>query len=329
MNTEIIRTLEREYEQKKSIAERNTEYLKNELYESNPKLLEIDSSIKKLGIEASKASLIADKDEREKIKKDLTQKINSLIKEKNSILDSCGVSLNPKYECEKCKDTGYITNGYKTEMCNCMKQKLINISYNKSNLYRLKDDNFSTFNDKLYSNKPDVSKYDTNISPRENINNIKKISMDFVENFDSSEQKNLLFTGSTGIGKTFLSSCIANEILNKGYTVLYQTAPVLLDTIFEYKYNQKNSSKELYDELFETNLLIIDDLGTENLTPTKFAELFNLINARLLNPMTKTIISTNFSLETLAKKYDNRITSRLIGNFTICKFFGEDLRLKK
>ncbi len=329
MNPDILKSIEREYEQKRTIAERTTEYLKNETYEKNPKLAEIDSLIKKLGIEASKTSLVASEEEKEKILKDLSEKIESLKKEKQNILDKCGVSLSPKYECEKCKDTGYITIDLKTEMCSCMKQKLINESYNKSNLYRLKNDTFCNFCDSLYDDKPNIEKYGINVSPRENITKIKKICLDFIQNFESPEQKNILFTGTPGVGKTFLSGCIANEILNKGYTVLYQTSPLLLDSIFEYKFNQKNSSsKELYDSLFNVNLLIIDDLGTENLTAAKFAELFTVINARLLNPKTKTIISTNLSLENLAKNYDSRILSRLIGNFHICRFIGDDIRLK-
>ena len=211
-----------------------------------------------------------------------------------------------------------------------MKQKLINITYNKSNLYRLQNDTFSNFDETLYSEKANTEKYGIPTSPRENIQKIKQLSFDFIQNIESAEQKNLLFLGTPGTGKTFLSGCIANEIISKGYTVLYQTAPLLLDSIFDYKYNQKNtSSKELYNSLFQVNLLIIDDLGTENLTVARFSELFTVINARLLNPKTKTIISTNLNLEKLASSYDYRVISRLLGNFNICKFAGDDIRLKK
>jgi len=329
MNIDLLRSIEREYEQKRTLAEKNTEYLKNETYEKIPKLAEIDSLIKKLGIEASKASLISNEEEKVKILNELTDKIEALKAEKQSILSQQGVSLTPNYECAKCKDTGYITVDYKTEMCSCMKQKFINESYNKSNLYRLKNDTFENFNENLYDENVNLERYSANISPRENIKKIKALSLKFIENFEDANQKNLLFIGTPGVGKTFLSGCIANKIINKGYTVLYQTSPLLLDSIFEYKYNQKNaSSKELYDSLFNVNLLIIDDLGTENLTAARFAELFTVINARLLNPKTKTIISTNLTLDKLAKNYDDRVISRLIGNFDICRFIGDDIRLK-
>ena len=132
-----------------------------------------------------------------------------------------------------------------------------------------------------------------------------------------------------GVGKTFISSCILNKIIKKNYTVLYQTSSLLLNNIFEYKFSKDSSNKELYDNLLNVNLLIIDDLGTENLTGAKFEELFTIINSRLITPYTKTIISTNFSLEELAKTYDHRILSRLMGHYTILRFYGEDIRLKK
>lgn len=326
----LLKTISREYEQKRMLAERNVEYLKQEVYEQQPRLIEIEQLMKTLGIQASKATLLANETEKEKILKELSSKMKALRKEKEALLKSCGVSLTPHYECEKCQDTGYITKDYTTEMCSCLKQKLLNESYHKSNLYRLQYDTFENFDDTRFSSVANHERYGTNLSPRENMQKIKQLSWQFIENFTAVDQKNLLFTGTPGIGKTYLSSCIANEILKRGYTVLYQTSSLLLDSIFDYKYNQKDSStKELYEHLFQVNLLIIDDLGTENLTAAKFAELFTVINARLLNPNQKTIISTNLSLEELAKQYDDRMLSRLIGNFTICRFFGEDIRLQQ
>ena len=144
-------------------------------------------------------------------------------------------------------------------------------------------------------------------------------------------QKNLLFTGNTGLGKSFLSSCIANEILKQGKTVLYQTSPIMFDSIIDYRFGKDNISKDIYDNLLSVDLLIIDDLGTESMNKMKFSELFNIINSRLLNnnKITKTIISTNLSLNNLFSTYDERIVSRFIGNYDICLFFGDDIRLKK
>lgn len=328
MQSDVFKTIERNFEYKRNTAIKDANALKEETYEKFPRLKEIDNLIFKCGIQASKATIVNASD-KDSILSELEEKISELKKERDEILVKNNISLEPKFECDKCNDSGYelLSNG--TKMCTCFKQELINEAYNKSNLYKLKEDNFQKFDISLFSSESDILKYRTNLSPRENMEKIKSLCENFIDNFDNSNQKNLLFTGTPGIGKTFLSGCIANELLNKGYTVLYQTAPVLLDRIFEYKYNNKETSKELYDNLFNVNLLIIDDLGTENLTSAKFSELFTIINSRLLNPQTKTIISTNLSLENLAKNYDDRILSRLIGNFNICKFFGEDLRLKR
>jgi len=174
MNSDVLKTLSREYEHKKMIAEKNTEYLKNETYEQNPRLAEIDSMIKKIGIEATKAALTANPSEKEAIITELTDMIETLKKEKQQILENCGVSLTPNYECAKCQDTGYITVDYTTQMCSCMKQKLINESYNKSNLFRLKNDTFSNFNDNLYDNKPNIERYGINNLSNELTNILKE-----------------------------------------------------------------------------------------------------------------------------------------------------------
>ena len=222
-------------------------------------------------------------------------------------------------------------NVVKTELCNCLKQKLLNISYNKSNMSNLDKENFNTFNENLFSDEVDISKYKLNISPRRNIINIKEKCIEFVENFSNLEQKNLLFTGNTGLGKTFMTNCIANELLKKGKTVLYQTAPVLLDTIIDNKLN-KQKDEEFYKNVLEVDLLIIDDLGTECMNSMKLSELFTIINTRLLNlnsKSTKTIISTNLNLNNIFSNYEERIGSRIAGFYDIYYFFGDDLRFKK
>ena len=325
-----IKRLEREYEYKRNEANKIFLAEKKAIYDSNPKLSELDLEIKKTGIQAAKLSLSNNLEEKNAIKQDLEKKISDLKIQKEKILNGLNFKLEPKFSCGKCKDTGYVITSNGSEMCNCMKQELINEAYNSSNMYNLKNETFEKLDLSLFSEIPNQNLYKSNLSPKENISKIISISKEFIDNFDDSNQKNLLFTGTTGVGKTFLSSCIANKVLEKGYTVLYQTAPILLDSIFEYKYSSKTpESKTLYDNFFNVNLLIIDDLGTENLTAAKFAELFTILNSRLITPNTKTIISTNFTLEDLSKNYDSRILSRLIGNYTICRFFGNDIRLKQ
>ena len=122
------------------------------------------------------------------------------------------------------------------------------------------------------------------------------------------------------------------ELIKNGKTVLYQTAPVMLDTIMDYRFGKANISKNVYDNILDVDLLVIDDLGTECINSMKFTELFNIINTRILNQnnhITKTIISTNLNIDNLFKNYDERIVSRLVGYYNICRFFGDDIRFIK
>ena len=219
-------------------------------------------------------------------------------------------------------------------MCNCLKQKLLNMSYNKSNLSDIKKENFENFNINLFSDEINTQKYKIKCSPRRNIINIKSACIKFIDNFDDLNEKSLLFVGNTGLGKTYMSNAIANELLKKGKTVLYQTAPVLLETIIDNKFNKykNHNSDNFYKNVLNVDLLIIDDLGTESINTLTVSELFTIINTRILNlnnKPTKTIISTNFSIEQIFKNYEERIGSRIAGNYNIYQFVGEDLRLKR
>ena len=331
MSNQILNNLLKEYDKKRIKAELDLEERKESLYSSIPRLKQIEDELNNYAINTAKELLLNNNSSLE----NLHNKIEDLKNEKNEILLKNNLPLNylkPIYECNICNDTGYVLkNNYKTELCNCLKQKLLNISYNKSNMSNLDKENFNTFNENLFSDEVDISKYKLNISPRRNIINIKEKCIEFVENFSNLEQKNLLFTGNTGLGKTFMTNCIANELLKKGKTVLYQTAPVLLDTIIDNKLN-KQRDEEFYKNVLEVDLLIIDDLGTECMNSMKLSELFTIINTRLLNlnsKSTKTIISTNLNLNNIFSNYEERIGSRIAGFYDIYYFFGDDLRFKK
>lgn len=216
-------------------------------------------------------------------------------------------------------------------LCNCIKQRLFDINFNKSNIGNLKKENFENFNTDLYSDEVNFEKYRAKISPRQNILIIRDIANQFVKGLDNQEEKNLLFTGNTGLGKTFLSNCIAKEALDSGKTVLYQTAPIMMDNIIDYRFGKSNSN-DFYNDIINVDLLIIDDLGAEALNQLKISELFNIINARLLyqdNHITKTIISTNLNMNNLLDTYSERIFSRLASYYNVCRFFGDDIRISK
>ena len=332
MLTKNLENLLTEYEQKRRKAEMDLEQRKAEIFVKFPKLEEIDSKIKQKSIE--KARAILNKNDLSKIESE----IDSLKKEKLELLKENKIDLEyfyPQYDCKLCKDTGYIEDkSGKTIMCNCLKQKLLDLSYNQSNLSDIKKENFDKFNINKFSDEVNIEKYKRKISPRKNIENIKIACEKFINNFDNLEEKNLLFVGNTGLGKTYMTNCIANELLKKGKTVLYQTAPVLFDTIINNKFSKiKNEeADDFYKNILNVDLLIIDDLGTENPNSMTISELFTIINTRILNlnnKPTKTIISTNLSIEQIFKLYEERIGSRIGGYYNIYQFFGEDLRLKK
>ena len=336
MATSDLDVLLVEYEQKKRDAEFDLQKRKEELYKRIPRLEEIEERINKIAINKTKSILINQLTN--SINTEFENELLNLKKEKEEILKKEKIDesyFKPKYDCEKCKDTGYITYpDKKTEMCNCLKQKLINISYNKSNLSNLQKENFENFNLNKFSKNINIEKYKMNISPRENIENIKNASKKFIINFDNPETKNLFFTGNTGLGKTYMTNCIANELLKKGKTVLYQTAPVLLENIIDNKFNKykTNNSNDFESQVLNVDLLIIDDLGTECINSMKLSELFTILNSRSLNlnnKVTKTIISTNLSIEKIFSIYEERIGSRIAGFYDIYYFFGEDLRLLK
>jgi DNA replication protein DnaC len=334
MFNEVLSNLLSEYEQKKLQAELDLEKRKEELYKKLPRLQQIETELNNFAINTAKSILSGSSSSLE----ELSQKVSELKSEKEKILKENNLSdtfLKPNYHCKICNDTGYIqVEGEGSKMCPCLKQKLLDISYNKSNISNLDKENFKTFNPNIFSDKIEPEKYRFNISPRDNILLIKQKSIEFVENFDNPEYKNLLFTGNTGLGKTFISNCIANELIKRGKNVLYQTAPVLLETVIDNKMNKYKTSSQsnFYKNVLESDLLIIDDLGTECINSMKLSELFTILNTRLLNlnnKITKTIISTNLGINNIFKNYEERIGSRIAGFYDIYYFFGDDLRFKK
>lgn len=323
MNNTTLNILLKEYEKKKLKADLTFETARNNFYNSNPNLLKLNNKLNSIALDISKAILRNDLDLSSKLKLEF----ENLKLEKENLLKKLQIPdyvLEPPYECKICKDTGYITlENQKSVLCNCIKQKIFDIEFNKSNIGNLDKENFDTFNLDLYSDEINEKKYNAKISPKQNILTIKSISLNFVDNFENPDEKNLLFTGNTGLGKTFLSNCIAKEILNKKKTVLYQTAPLMLDNIIDYRFG-KSDLKEVYNNIINVDLLVIDDLGAETLNSMKLSELFNIINARLLiqsNNSRKTIISTNLNMNNLFETYNERIFSRLVSYYNVCRFF--------
>lgn len=235
MNKSNLKQLLSEYSEKRNREINDAHKRKEEIYAKNPRLEEIDNQISSYALSTAKSILQTNN-------KELLQKLeiekHALLREKEEIYKTLNIDssyFNPQFECKMCKDTGYIMENYSTKMCNCLKQRIFDMEYNRLNSFNIKNSDFIDFSSELYSPIVDKEKYNSSISPKDNIEIIRKICNNFIQNFDEPSEKNLLFTGNTGLGKTFLSSCIANELLKKNKTVLYQTAPVMLDSIINYR----------------------------------------------------------------------------------------------
>lgn len=201
MNNSILNDLLKEYEKVRINNIHELEARKKKIYLSNPKLQEIDDKISKLSIESAKSIL---NNNSKSALNNFKKEIKNLKLEKENILKKLNLSLDdlkPKYNCSICKDTGYVFENGKTIMCNCLKQKIYNIEYNEKNGNIIKSQNFNNFNIDLFSNEKNEKKYNTSISPRENIIDIKNTAISFIENFDDENTRNLIFTGGTGLRK--------------------------------------------------------------------------------------------------------------------------------
>lgn len=323
----IYKQVLKEYEKNRDEAKRLLESRKRKIYKNIPRIEEIDFELTKTGINISKAVLHAKNNgEKQVLLNELKNKNENLIKEKENLMLENGYKIdyfNSVYKCEFCKDTGYIKN----KKCRCFNQKLINKAYDMSNL---KDiliyENFDTFDFRYYS---DIKDEKEGVSPLENIKKIWTVCLNFVKNFDSKFE-NLVFYGSSGLGKTFLCNCIAKELLDAGKTVIYVTAFQLFKMIENERFNktEEEESNEFLDMLNTVDLLIIDDLGTEFSTVLSSSELFNFINTRMLEKKA-TIISTNLSPQNMINQYSDRIISRIYGQYKILSFFGDDIRILK
>lgn len=316
------RELSNIYEKLRTTEKQNLKKRREEISKKHPEIIELDSRIQKQCLNLSLSILKGTLSEHDLDK--LRDDITNLRAKKYEMLVSNGYNpeyLNLYYHCPKCKDNGFIGSG--NIKCSCYKNKLIKLYYKDSELEdAVRDNNFNNFDISLYSpHKGADDKY----SPRRNMENIfELLKGNFIPNF-SNHDDNLLFYGNSGTGKTFLSCCIAKDLLDAGFLVVYKTSDELIKALREIRFNNNSDLEEL---LINCDLLIIDDLGAEQITEFSATELFTLINKKILKKK-KMLISTNLSLHMISKIYSERIYSRLVGNFKLCKFYADDIRIQK
>ncbi len=296
---------------------------KKEIYDKIPRIQEIDNLIASSSINAVRSRLKQGTNAME----DVQQQNGKLIAEKQQLLETNGYPvdyLQPVYTCPLCKDTGRVGNAY----CSCFKQAAISLLYRQSTLDRiLQTENFDHFDLSYYARENDGKHPFT---PYENMNNILNKTKSFIETFDK-EGGNLLFYGETGLGKTYLSNCIAKSLLDTRHTVLYQTAIHLFEDVCGdviMKKNQNADSQETYRYLYSCDLLIIDDLGTEFTNSFVSSELYDILNTRMREGKS-TVISTNLNLQELTERYSDRITTRIFAEYKVFHFYGSNIRLAK
>ena len=224
--------------------------------------------------------------------------------------------------CKNCKDTGY-NNGNK---CQCFKQEIINVVYSQSNIREiLSRENFSNFSYEYYSDE--ITNPATGLSSLDTIQRAVDECKRFINDFDN-KPKNLLIYGDTGVGKTFLSNCVAKELLEKGNSVIYFTAFQLFDILSKGVFSKDADAIAAHQNIFDCDLLIIDDLGTELSNSFTTSQLFLCVNERILRQKS-TIISTNLNMQDIMEIYSERTLSRISSNYSIIKLFGDDIRIKK
>ncbi len=231
--------------------------------------------------------------------------------------------LDVNYTCPKCEDNGY----KESYMCDCLKELLnlyLSQEINQKSSIKLRD--FEDFNLKYYSDEEDS--YKLGVSIKEHMQEVFKQCKTYAEDMATKgTSKSLVFCGETGLGKTFLSACIAKRVLESGKTVIFNSCENIMGEI-ETENFSSNSDKQYVESVINCDLLIIDDLGVEFKSPFSQSALYNIINSRI-NKEKPTIISTNYAITKIQKNYGDRLASRLQGEYKWLRFVGEDIRSKK
>ena len=321
--TQIYKEVLREYDALRTQKAAELRERRETLYQKFPRLEEIERELSLLGVSTAKLVLMQP-ESREVALAELREKQEALKAERSALLAKHCLSpslLQVEYVCENCKDTGYRGD----TQCSCMKHKLMDRLYDQSNVRDIiKLENFDTFDLRMFSDQVVAAE---GISPRDNALRNLRMAMAFAEDFTGG---NLLLYGGSGRGKTFFCNCIAKEVLEKGKTVLYLTAGQLFRQLEELRFHRDEEEESLdWDaELLDADLLIIDDLGTEFATMFTASELFRIINDRKLRKR-PVVISTNLDYQALMEQYSDRVMSRIIGEYTVMKCFGDDIRMKK
>lgn len=301
---------------------------KKEIYSVIPELQNIDDRLAQIGMRTIQA-VAAAPDNIAQIIERLKNESLQLQERRKYLLKDASLEeeyFKVPYSCKLCNDTGYVAN----KRCKCFELVLKQIAYKHLGAAQIGQYKFSNFYLDYYSKAPALH---TDIIPFDKMTSVKNTCIEYAKNF-SENSSSLLFIGGTGLGKTHLSLAIAEQVIAKGYGVVYSSSQNIMAKLekekfsYDRNYNEANDSSSYQSMVLECDLLIIDDLGTEFLSSFVNSMIYNIINTRLIEQR-PCIISTNLEIPEIGKRYSERLVSRILGSYTRLDFRGADVRIRK
>ena len=322
LNNSQYNAIMRIYNQRQFQDKYEQDQRREEVYQKVPQIRQIEDEISSQAVRCARKLLDGDTNAKEELK----QHIEDLREQKEVLLSAFGFPadyMEMHYACPECQDTGYV-DGRK---CRCFKKEEIRLLYSQSNIEEvLLRENFDSFSYEYYDDRVVIPEIQMTVA--DYMRQVHTWCKEYVENFEK-KGGNLIFTGSTGVGKTFLTNCIAKALIDQYQSVIYLSSNDLFDVFSKNKfhYDTEEEMKDMYQYILDCDLLIIDDLGTELNNTFVSSQLFYCINERLLRKKS-TIISTNLSMTMLRDTYSDRISSRIISQYSISPLYGDDIRTK-
>lgn len=312
----------RRYSQRQSEGLRALEERRREAYAKIPELADIDREVSSLSVSCAKRLLDGETADLSRLRTQLRQYADR----REQLLARHGFpadQLTPQYTCPDCQDTGYIRG----QKCHCFRREAIDLFYTQYGMRQiLETENFQHFSYDYYPQ--DLIHPSTGQSAREMMKATVAACLRFIDEFDHSFS-NLFFYGGTGLGKTFLSHCIARELIEREHSVIYYSAFELFERLARSSFGRTSPEEEgATDYIYDCDLLIIDDLGTELTNAFVSSQLFLILNERIQRQKSM-IISTNLPLAKFAEMYSERVFSRITSNFQLFQLFGNDIRIQK
>ena len=320
LTNEQVSRIEREYQERRRQAAETQKRREAEVAEKVPGFAEADGERLRISRERASALLKGDSS----LAGELAGRLSKISLRKRELLENAGYPasyLERPVRCPFCGDTGYV-NG---EKCRCFRQMVIDLFYRDSALWEaVRRENFGSFSYRWFDDQEPLAELNGKTS-RENMRRNVRDAKNFISRF-GEEPQNLLLTGKTGMGKTFLCNCIADALLKEGFSVLYMTASEFFDRMARLSFG--NSGEDFEEVMAGADLLILDDLGMEITNSFVAASLFRTVNERCLKRRS-TIISTNLSLSQIRDRYSERVSSRIMDHYRILVFAGDDIRVRK